>query len=138
MIPTHYSLIGHYAGLIRRLEKISGGTATAKRARAAAIAALKDRQEALIATHRKLTDALDEYEAGTAAAISDVNRALSTLRSSPLPAGAERPVEAAMHSGAKHLDSIHRLLCDGLEVTDIISTATLSSSASNSNSRTEL
>ena len=133
MIPSHYAVLGHYASLTRRLEKISGGTAAAKKARAEAIAALKAQHEALIVHFRRLTDAVEQYEAGTAQAISSTNRALSTLRSTPIPAGTERPVEAAMHIGATHLDDIHRLLCDSVGVgSDIISTATISSNASRS------
>ena len=133
MIPSHYAVLGHYASLTRRLEKISGGTAAAKKARAEAIAALKAQHEAIIVQFRRLTDADEQYEPGTAQAISSTNRALSTLRSTPIPAGTERPVEAAMHIGATHLDDIHRLLCDSVGVgSDIISTATISSNASRS------
>ncbi len=130
MIPSHYAVLGHYASLTRRLEKITGGTAAAKKARADAIAAIKTHQEALIAAHRKLSDAVDAYEADAAQSVCHVNRALSGLRSSALPGGTERPVEAAMQAGAHHLDQIHHLLCDvGGGPSDIISTATDSNSS---------
>jgi chromosome segregation ATPase len=123
MIPTHYNLLGHYASLACRLEKTNGGTAAAKKSRAAAITALKAKHEALIHAHRKLEEALDEYETGAAAAVSTVNKSLSGLRAA-LPARHERSVEAAMDAGANHLDEVHRLLGDTGGGPDPISTAT--------------
>lgn len=112
MTPTHYSLLGHYTALLHNLEKASGGTTAAKKARAAAIAALKAKLAALHTAHNKLTAALDDYESSTSDAVSTVNRALSDMRSAPLPAASQRSVEAAMNAGAMHMDQIHRLLGD--------------------------
>jgi hypothetical protein len=111
MIPQPYSLLGRYAALIQRLEKISGGTAAAKKERSTTLAALKSKHDALLAAYHKLLDAQTEYEDSSATAISSVNRSLAALRRAPnppLPANVEREVEQAMLAGAAHLDDFHK------------------------------
>ena len=116
MLPAPYQLLGNYAALTRRLEKLPGGSTATKQARAAAVAALKTRHESLITAHQKLLDATAEYEASAAEAVSHVNKSLAAVRraSPSLSTVVEQQLESAMHEGARHLGTIarHRRPCD--------------------------
>ena len=108
MLPAPYQLLGNYASLTRRLEKLPGGSTAAKQARSAAVAALKTRHESLITAHQKLLDAVADYEASAADAVSHVNKSLAAVRraSPSLSTVVEQQLESAMHEGAHHLGSI--------------------------------
>lgn len=108
MLPAPYQLLGNYAALTRRLEKLPGGTTAAKQARTAAVAALKTGHESLITAHQKLLDAAAEYEASAAEAVSHVNKSLAAVRRAApsLSSVVEQQLESAMHEGASHLGAI--------------------------------
>ena len=108
MIPAPHALLGQYASLSRRLQKLTGGTAKEKKARAAAIAALNTHHSALIDAHRRLADAAAAFETDASHSISAVNRSIAALRreAPALPFVADREADESQRCGVQYTSEL--------------------------------